>query len=69
MILRLPGSLHEQLKRAARAEGVSLNQYCLYSLASHTPTTQELETQRAEELLKFIQEAQILQKEMEKNRS
>lgn len=33
LVLRLPRSLHKQLKEAASAEGVSLNQYMLYKLA------------------------------------
>lgn len=31
--LRIPKSLHHELAEAAKAEGVSLNQYCLYKLA------------------------------------
>jgi predicted HicB family RNase H-like nuclease len=34
IILRLPKSLHKELINAAKHEGVSLNQYCLYRLAS-----------------------------------
>jgi hypothetical protein len=30
--LRLPGTLHEQLARLAKREGVSLNQYIVYAL-------------------------------------
>ncbi len=33
MFLRIPRSLHRDLKEAAEAEGVSLNQYMLYKLA------------------------------------
>ena len=33
VILRLPKTLHKELVNAAKAEGVSLNQYCLYKLA------------------------------------
>lgn len=33
IILRIPRSLHKQLKEAAAIEGVSLNQYMLYKLA------------------------------------
>ena len=33
IVLRIPRSLHKQLKEAAAAEGVSLNQYALYKLA------------------------------------
>lgn len=33
LVLRLPRSLHKQLKEAAEIEGVSLNQYMLYKLA------------------------------------
>lgn len=32
--LRLPKSLHRSLAQAARREGVSMNQYCLYLLAA-----------------------------------
>ena len=33
LVLRIPRSLHRELKRAAEREGVSLNQYMLYKLA------------------------------------
>ena len=33
LVIRLPRSLHKELKEAAAAEGVSLNQYMLYKLA------------------------------------
>lgn len=33
LVLRIPRSLHRDLKREADAEGVSLNQYMLYKLA------------------------------------
>jgi len=33
LVLRIPRSLHRDLKRAAEIEGVSLNQYMLYKLA------------------------------------
>ena len=33
IVLRIPRSLHKQLKEAAMMEGVSLNQYMLYKLA------------------------------------
>lgn len=33
LVLRLPRSLHKQLKEAAEIEGVSLNQYMIYKLA------------------------------------
>ena len=33
LVLRIPRSLHRDLKRKAAAEGVSLNQYMLYKLA------------------------------------
>lgn len=33
IVLRIPRSLHKQLKDAAAIEGVSLNQYMLYKLA------------------------------------
>lgn len=33
LILRLPRALHATLKEHAAAEGVSLNQYCLYLLS------------------------------------
>ena len=31
--LRIPKTLHQDLVKAAKEEGVSLNQYCLYKLA------------------------------------
>ena len=33
LVLRIPRSLHRDLKKAAEIEGVSLNQYMLYKLA------------------------------------
>lgn len=33
LVLRIPRSLHRELKEAAEMEGVSLNQYMLYKLA------------------------------------
>lgn len=33
ILLRIPKSLHLDLAKAAKREGVSLNQYCLYKLA------------------------------------
>lgn len=33
LVLRLPRSLHKQLREAAKVEGVSLNQYMIYKLA------------------------------------
>lgn len=33
LVIRIPRSLHRDLKRAAEIEGVSLNQYMLYKLA------------------------------------
>ena len=34
--LRLPKSLHRDLSEQARAEGISMNQYCLYLLAMNS---------------------------------
>ena len=33
LVIRIPRSLHKQLKEAAEIEGVSLNQYMLYKLS------------------------------------
>lgn len=33
LVIRIPRSLHKELKAAAEIEGVSLNQYMLYKLA------------------------------------
>lgn len=33
LMLRLPASLHEAIKKEAAKEGVSLNQYCIYILS------------------------------------
>ena len=33
LVLRIPRTLHKELKQAAAIEGVSLNQYMLYKLA------------------------------------
>lgn len=37
--LRLPNSLHRQLKEQAHEEGISLNQYIVYSLTRQVATT------------------------------
>jgi hypothetical protein len=69
MPLRLPASLHEELKAAASGEGLSLNQYCLYILARHGIHHPSAQRRRGEDLLKFLAEANILQKEFGKGRS
>lgn len=33
LVIRIPRSLHKELKEAAKREGVSLNQYMLYKLS------------------------------------
>jgi hypothetical protein len=68
MPLRLPAALHEDLKTAAAAEGLSLNQYCLFLLARHGGDSAAARRQRGEELLKFLAEAQVLQRELEKQK-
>ncbi len=51
LTLRLPNSLHEQLRAAAKREGVSLNQYVVYTLAQSSTlglrkrTDEEVEAQ------------------------
>ena len=45
LTVRLPESLHEQLTQQAQREGVSLNQYILFSLA-RAVTVADLTTQR-----------------------
>lgn len=62
MPLRVPEELHRDIRLEARRKGMSLNQYCLYLLARHTPKAKEELTQRGEELLKFIEQAGALQK-------
>lgn len=69
MPLRIPSSLHVLLKEAARAEGMSLNQYCLYLLARHVPESQTWMTRKAEDLLTFLTEAQTFQKELKKGKT
>lgn len=69
ILLRLPQELHEDLKRASQIEGLSLNQYCLYLLARHTHSKEAQKTQKAESLFQFLEQAQLLQKEFEKNKS
>lgn len=65
MPLRLPASLHRTLKAAAAEEGVSLNQYCLYLLSRHVRSPLLHEGQSGEALLQFLEEAHLLQKEMQ----
>lgn len=62
----MPASLHLLLKSAAQAEGMSLNQYCLYILARHVPDSQSWMRKKGEDLLTFLVEAQIFQKELKK---
>lgn len=35
LVLRLPASLHEKLKKRSAEEGVPLNQYCIYLLSQN----------------------------------
>ena len=37
--IRMPASLHRQLASAARSEGVSMNQYCIYLLTRNQALT------------------------------
>lgn len=64
MPLRVPVSLHLSLKESARREGVSLNQYCLYLLARHSGADPDLNREKGEALLRFLEEARILQREL-----
>lgn len=68
MPLRIPASLHEELKENAAFEGVSLNQYCLYLLSRNVISSQELMRLKAEKLFTFLEEAHVLQKELSKKR-
>ncbi len=45
MTVRLPDSLHRSLAEQAEREGISLNQYVVYSL-TRSVTAADLETQR-----------------------
>lgn len=45
MTVRLPESLHHKLAEQAEREGISLNQYVVYSL-TRSVTAADLETQR-----------------------
>lgn len=64
MPLRLPQTLHRLLKDAASREGISLNQYCLYLLARYSGGEESLNRKKGEDLLRFLNEAQALQKAM-----
>ncbi|EKD42130.1 MAG: hypothetical protein ACD_73C00317G0003 [uncultured bacterium] len=68
MPLRVPASLHEILKSASETEGISLNQYCLYLLARHVPDSKVLMKKKGEDLLIFLEEAHVFQKELDKNK-
>lgn len=68
MPLRVPPELHEAIKKTAQAQGMSLNQYCLYVLARSVPLTQSLYSQKAENLLSFVDDAHKLNLEMAKHR-
>lgn len=54
MPLRLPKSLHDQLKFGANEEGVSLNQYCVYLLSTHSKPVKAILGKRAEEVLRLM---------------
>lgn len=43
LTLRLPSTLHDQLVALAKAEGVSLNQYIVYSLARQAASASVVE--------------------------
>lgn len=66
MPLRLPLSLHKELKAQAKKEGLSLNQYCLYVLARHQKDFSLANQHRAENLLIFLAQAEALQKQWSK---
>jgi hypothetical protein len=68
MPLRIPASLHRSLKIAAKREGVSLNQYCLYLLARHVKSDQDWDREKGEALLTFLEEAQVMQAELAKGK-
>lgn len=68
MPLRVPGSLHEDLKQNAVSFGMSLNQFCLYILARHTQQPPKIQSKKAEELIQFINHAHRLQNEFSKSR-
>ena len=67
-LLRLPREFHEELKRVAQAEGLSLNQYCLYLLARHSASSETQKTKKAESLFQFLEEAHAIQNEFRKNK-
>ena len=66
MPLRVPGPLHDDLKSAAKTMHLSLNQYCLYILARYGTMTSELLTERAEKVLRFFEESNRFQKEVDR---
>ncbi len=68
ILLRLPRELHQEIKRAAEIEGLSVNQYCLYLLARHTTLKEDQMSRKAESLLQFLEQARVFQKELEKNK-
>lgn len=67
MPLRIPTSLHQELKEEAAREGLSLNQYCLYILSRHQNQSLLAKRHRAEDLLRFLTEAQALEQELTKS--
>ena len=64
MPLRVPAELHRDIQAEAKRQGMSLNQYCLYLLARHTPKATAALTQRGEALLEFIAQAHYLQEKL-----
>lgn len=64
MPLRIPSDLHKLLKKSASLSDMSLNQYCLYLFARNVKSEKQLNQEKAEQVLKFLEEAHALQKEM-----
>jgi len=64
MPLRIPKDLHRDIRAEAKKRGMSLNQYCLFLLARHTPKAKEKLSQRGEDLLQFIEQARVLQEKL-----
>lgn len=48
--LRLPETLHQQLEVLAQEEGVSLNQYLVYTLAQHTAPAYTIQIRSPQEI-------------------
>jgi hypothetical protein len=64
LTLRLPETLHQQLIQLAQAEGVSLNQYIVYTLTRQAVSTEFIQATPEKEIIDQEKSFQILLQEL-----